>query len=141
MPRDDTSYRTFAAFIVKKNAAFGIPALRYADPEEWGPGREEAYTTWSLEDKQRWQTDFLVQQSLGAKQLHSEERLTTADAGVVMVRRGLKEQMKVVENGGDPVGSTPHQADVIDIYASTARVRSDTGQIVEGYLLKTFDDY
>jgi phenylpropionate dioxygenase-like ring-hydroxylating dioxygenase large terminal subunit len=141
VPRDDTNYRTFMLRIVKKDAPLRMPELRVFDPKQWGPGHTEAYTTWSLEDKQRWQTDFLVQQSLGPITLHSEERLTTADAGIAMMRRLLKQQAKLVEEGKDPVGATPQKADVVDIYASTARVDSKTGEIVEGYLLKSLDDF
>jgi phenylpropionate dioxygenase-like ring-hydroxylating dioxygenase large terminal subunit len=141
VPRDDTSYRTFAARILKKGAMPSMPNVRFVDAKQWGPGHAESYTTWSLEDKQRWQTDYLVQQSLGPIQLHSEERLTTADAGIAMMRRVLRQQVKLVMDGGDPVGAKPQESDVVEIYASTARIDPSTGTILDGYMLKSLKDY
>ncbi|WP_070156112.1 Rieske 2Fe-2S domain-containing protein [Sphingobium phenoxybenzoativorans] len=141
VPVDDHNYRSFTAWVVKKDGGLPIGDLVMMDPDKFGPGRPEAYRTWTLEDKQRWQTDFLVQQSQGPITLHSEERLTTADMGVVMLRRILKQQAKIVKDGGNPIGAVPGEADVIDVYASTARLDPATGEILEGYLLKTLDDY
>jgi len=36
--------------------------------------------------------------------LHSEERLSSSDRGVSMVRRLFKQQVRVVAGGGDPAG-------------------------------------
>lgn len=141
VPADDFNYRSFSAWVVKKGAGLPIGDLVMVDPEKFGPGRPEAYRTWTLEDKQRWQTDYLVQRSQGPITLHSEEMLTRADRGVVMLRRILKQQMKIVQYGGDPIGAVPNEADVIEVYTSTARLDPATGEVLEGYMLKTLDDY
>jgi phenylpropionate dioxygenase-like ring-hydroxylating dioxygenase large terminal subunit len=141
VPVDDHNYRSFSAWVVKKGAGLPIGELVMMNPEKFGPGRPEAYRSWTIEEKQRWQTDYLVQHSQGPITLHSEERLTTADTGVVMLRRLLKQQARIVMEGGDPIGSKPGEADQVDIYASTARLDPRTGEVLEGYMLKTLDDY
>ena len=50
--------------------------------------------------------DFEAQFGQGAISLHSEEHLASSDRGVAMTRRMLKEQMRVVAAGGDPIGVT-----------------------------------
>jgi phenylpropionate dioxygenase-like ring-hydroxylating dioxygenase large terminal subunit len=141
VPVDDHNYRSFNAWVVKKDQGMPYVALNMLNPEQWGPGKTEAYRSWTLEERQRWQTDYLVQRSQGRITLHSEERLTTADAGVVQLRRLLKQQAKIVAEGGDPVNSTPGQEDVLEVYASTARMDIKTKEIVDGYLIKTLDDF
>jgi phenylpropionate dioxygenase-like ring-hydroxylating dioxygenase large terminal subunit len=140
VPVDDHNYRSFTVRVVKRNAPPSFPDLAFMKPEGWGPGHKP-YSEWSLENKQRWQTDYLVQKSLGSITLHSEERLTAADKGVGVLRRMLKQQIKVVREGGNPAGSTPGVADTIDIYASTARLNLGTGELIEGYMIKTLADY
>jgi hypothetical protein len=63
--------------------------------------------TWAqMSDAEHQDTpgDFEAQAGQGAISLHSEEHLATSDRGIVMVRRMLKEQMKLVAEGGDPIG-------------------------------------
>ena len=50
--------------------------------------------------------DYEAQVGQGPISLHSEEHLTTTDKGIGMVRRMLAQQIKVVQDGGDPVGIT-----------------------------------
>ena len=38
--------------------------------------------------------------------LHSEERLSSTDRGVSLVRRQFREQVRIVAEGGDPIGVT-----------------------------------
>jgi nitrite reductase/ring-hydroxylating ferredoxin subunit len=62
---------------------------------------------WSeMSEDERWATpgDWEVQKSQGPITLHSEEHLASSDKGVMMLRRLLKKQIKVVEEGGDPIG-------------------------------------
>ena len=42
----------------------------------------------------------------GPISLHSEEHLASSDGGIIMQRRMLKAQIRVVAEGGDPVGVT-----------------------------------
>jgi hypothetical protein len=50
--------------------------------------------------------------SLGSIANHLDEHLRTSDRGVMMLRRLLQEQIRLVQQGGDPVGVTfdPAQA-------------------------------
>lgn len=56
-------------------------------------------------DHQDVPQDFEAQAGQGPMTLHSEEHLATSDRGIVMLRRFLKEQMRVVASGGDPIGT------------------------------------
>ena len=57
----------------------------------------------SAEDHQRLPGDFEAQAGQGRISLHSEEHLASSDRGVVMQRRTLERQMKIVAAGGDPI--------------------------------------
>jgi hypothetical protein len=62
---------------------------------------------WSdMTDDERWMTpgDWEIQKGQGPITLHSEEQLASSDRGVVMLRRLLREQIGLVQQGGDPIG-------------------------------------
>lgn len=145
VPVDDTNYRTFALRVAKKGASGAetinnkSKAMGMFQPD-WGPGKS-LYRDWTLEDQQRWQTDYLVQKSQGAIHLHSEEHLTSADAAVVMMRRLFKQQADIVMAGGDPIGAKPGQAFVIDTYAGTAHLDAKTGDLIGGSVRATLAEF
>ena len=56
------------------------------------------------EERRATPGDFEAQMGQGAISLHSEEHLATSDRGIVMMRRMLRQQIKVVAEGGDPMG-------------------------------------
>ncbi len=58
----------------------------------------------TAEERQRVPGDYEAQDGQGPISLHSEEHLATSDRGIVMQRRMLERQMKVVAEGGDPIG-------------------------------------
>ena len=65
--------------------------------------------TWgemTMEEHQRTPGDYEAQAGQGPISLHSEEHLVTSDRGITMQRRILKEQVKLVKKGGDPIGVT-----------------------------------
>jgi hypothetical protein len=62
------------------------------------------------EEHQRYPGDYEAQVGQGAITLHSEERLSSTDRGVSMVRRQFKQQVQAVADGGDPVGVTFDEA-------------------------------
>ncbi len=47
--------------------------------------------------------DYEAQAGQGPISLHSEEHLASSDRGIIMQRRILKQQIKVVAEGGDPI--------------------------------------
>ena len=50
--------------------------------------------------------DYEAQAGQGPISLHSEEHLASSDRGIILQRRMLKAQIKVVAEGGDPIGVT-----------------------------------
>ena len=48
--------------------------------------------------------DYEAQAGQGPISLHSEEHLASSDRGIILQRRMLKAQIKVVEEGRDPIG-------------------------------------
>jgi phenylpropionate dioxygenase-like ring-hydroxylating dioxygenase large terminal subunit len=56
------------------------------------------------DEHQDYPGDFEAQIGQGCTTLHSEEHLTQSDVGVAMLRRLMKEQIKAVQDGKDPLG-------------------------------------
>ncbi len=97
VPVDDQHHRFFHATRVSKDHV-GVP-LNTAP--EFGGKR------WSeMTDEEHYITpgDWEAQHGQGRITLHSEEHLMTSDRGVAMLRRKLRDQIKIVREGGDPVG-------------------------------------
>jgi nitrite reductase/ring-hydroxylating ferredoxin subunit len=94
VPVDDIHFTTFTAGKVKPGGSL-FQVVNYA-------GRTWAQMT--PEEHQDTPGDFEAQFGQGAISLHSEEHLATSDRGIVMMRRMLRAQIKVVAQGGDPLG-------------------------------------
>ncbi|MBN9084096.1 MAG: phenoxybenzoate dioxygenase [Rhizobiales bacterium 62-17] len=92
VPVDDTNFRLFHAMRVPEGFN-GMPSL---------PGKK--WSEKSEEEHQRFPGDWEAQVGQGPISLHSEENLAGSDKGIVMLRRLLKQQIKIVEDGGDPLG-------------------------------------
>ena len=59
----------------------------------------------SIEEHQDFPTDYEAQRGQGPISLHSEEHLVTSDRGIAMMRRMLEQNIRIVQDGGDPVGA------------------------------------
>jgi nitrite reductase/ring-hydroxylating ferredoxin subunit len=95
VPIDDTRTRVLAMVRKPKDRpAQGLPV--YADGKNWFELDEEGH--------QRYPGDYETQVGQGPITLHSTEQLASSDRGVSMVRRQFLEQVRVVADGGDPVG-------------------------------------
>lgn len=134
VPADDISYRHFHLFRRKRGvdpyATFeNVGMLK----DDWGPKHGRPFSEWSLEDHQLWQTDYVAQKGQGDINLHSEEHLTSIDAGVAMMRRLFKKQAELVASGGDPVGATQEQAYAVKVVAGNAILDGQTGECVAGH--------
>lgn len=95
LPIDDTNTRVFA--MVRKprgRPAQGLPV--YGGDKSWFDLTEEEH--------QLYPGDYETQVGQGPITKHSVERLASSDRGVSMVRRQFKEQVRLVAEGGDPVG-------------------------------------
>ncbi len=58
------------------------------------------------QEHQDFPSDWEAQLGQGPITFHSEEHLATSDKGVAMLRRQIRQQIKVVQEGGDPIGVT-----------------------------------
>ncbi len=94
LPVDDTHYRLFHAGKVPEN--FVQREARNYDGRLWSELSEDEH--------QRFPGDWEAQVGQGPISLHSEENLATSDLGVVRLRRFLRQQIRAVQEGGDPVG-------------------------------------
>ena len=57
-------------------------------------------------EHQQFPGDWEAQTSQGAIAVHSDEHLASTDEGIAMLRRILSRQVKLVAEGGDPIGWT-----------------------------------
>ena len=92
VPADDGSY--FQVFVQKVREK--RPFQLAIDGKLWGEKTEA--------ERQSVPGDFEAQVGQGTVSLHSEEHLAQSDRGIVMQRRFLEQQMKLVAAGGDPAG-------------------------------------
>jgi len=65
------------------------------------------------EERQDTPSDYEAQAGQGRISLHSEEHLASTDRGIIMQRRMLRAQIRVVADGGDPIGITFDQNEVL----------------------------
>lgn len=65
---------------------------------------ERSWHELSEVEHQQYPGDYEAQVGQGPITLHSTERLASTDRGVGLVRRQFKEQVRIVAEGGDPVG-------------------------------------
>lgn len=95
VPRDDTSFLNYTLAKVR-------------DPDEIRKNRStfggKHWAELTEEEHQRMPGDYEAQRSQGRIALHSDDILTTTDQGITMLRRMLAKQIRIVADGGDPVG-------------------------------------
>jgi phenylpropionate dioxygenase-like ring-hydroxylating dioxygenase large terminal subunit len=99
VPVDDTNYCAFNAMRVHENAMHKIPKRgRSVGDKMWAAMTEEEHRDTP--------SDWEGQVGQGRITLHSEEHLATSDKGVAMLRRLIRQQTRIVQQGGDPIGVT-----------------------------------
>jgi phenylpropionate dioxygenase-like ring-hydroxylating dioxygenase large terminal subunit len=94
LPVDDTHFRLFHIMRVPENFAFAPRAI--LDGKKWSELSEAEH--------QAIPGDWEAQVGQGAITFHSEENLAGSDRGVGRLRQFLRRQIKVVAEGGDPLG-------------------------------------
>jgi nitrite reductase/ring-hydroxylating ferredoxin subunit len=134
VPADDVSYKHFTLYRSKKGVSTvsnfeNVGMLK----DDWGPKHGKPFTQWSLEDHQRWQTDYITQKSQGDINLHSEENLTPIDKGIGMMRRLFKKQAEAVARGELPIGAAPNEPRHIRVVAGNALLDPTTGACIDGF--------
>jgi hypothetical protein len=99
VPVDDTHHRHFNAMRVPPGwDGYDKQRGRTVGDKMWGDMTEEEH--------QDFPHDWEAQIGQGPITLHSEEHLATSDRGVVMMRRLLRQQIRIALEGGDPIGVT-----------------------------------
>lgn len=133
VPVDDTSFVHFLIYRAKSLAGFAKFENVGMLKDEWGPEHGRPFFEWTLEDHQRWQTDYVAQKSQGDINLHSEEHLTSIDVGAAMMRRFFKKQAAQVAAGADPIGSTPNESYRVNLVAGNAILDPVTMECIAGH--------
>ena len=97
VPIDETHTKVYAMVRKPKDQpAQGLPV--YAGSKTWFELNDEEH--------QRFPGDYEAQVGQGAITMHGAEHLSSTDRGVSMVRRLFKQQLEVIDAGGDPIGVT-----------------------------------
>ncbi len=95
LPMDDTHFRIYVAGRVTECGELGRQRSKFNGKFWWDLTEEE---------HRRLPGDYEAQVSQGAIASHEAEHLRTSDRGIALLRKLLREQLKVVAEGGDPVG-------------------------------------
>jgi phenylpropionate dioxygenase-like ring-hydroxylating dioxygenase large terminal subunit len=94
LPVDDSHFTMATVSRMPKNAP-PLGGVRF-NGKLWGQMTER--------ERQDTPGDYEAQVGQGPISLHSEEHLASSDRGIILQRRMLKAQIRVVAEGGDPVG-------------------------------------
>ena len=97
VPVDDRNHRRFHSMRVPKNLK-GRPRQMYTEK------RPKSWIDMTEADRQQHPSDWEAQGSQGPITLHSDEHLASSDKGIAMLRRLLRQQIRQVQQGGDPIG-------------------------------------
>jgi nitrite reductase/ring-hydroxylating ferredoxin subunit len=97
LPIDDTHYRIYTAARVAEKGVF-LPKGAGA------PTNRRRWQNMSPEERREFPGDWEAQIGQGPITLHSEERLSSSDRGIVLLRRLLQKQVDEVAAGRDPIG-------------------------------------
>jgi phenylpropionate dioxygenase-like ring-hydroxylating dioxygenase large terminal subunit len=101
VPVDDMNHRRFHVMRVPAASDPLVTRPRQMYTEQ---GRPKAWIDMTEQERQSWPSDWEAQSGQGPITLHSEEHLATTDQGIVMLRRLLRKQIRIVQEGGDPIG-------------------------------------
>jgi phenylpropionate dioxygenase-like ring-hydroxylating dioxygenase large terminal subunit len=94
----------------------GFFAARTKQPGNFAPFKMHNGKSWtelSEQEKQDFPGDFEAQFGQGRVTLHGEEHLATSDRGIALLRRQMKQQIAIVQQGGDPAGVHFNEADAL----------------------------
>lgn len=92
VPTDDSHYLQY--FVMRMPKGMEFDAIRFGG-KRWGEMTEEEH--------QRYPGDFEAQAGQGPITLHAEEHLATSDRGILMMRRLMRQNLKTVAEGGNPM--------------------------------------
>ncbi|WP_042694970.1 Rieske 2Fe-2S domain-containing protein [Azospirillum sp. B506] len=95
VPLDDTHHRIFTVARVKQTGAVGANSLRM-NGKLWKEMTEEEHRAYPA--------DYEAELGQGPITFHSEEHLVQGDRGVIMLRKLLLREARLVAEGKDPAG-------------------------------------
>lgn len=95
LPIDDTTFRIYVAGRVREPGEIGRMRSKFGG-KTWHEMTEEEHRTHP--------GDYEAQVGQGPITRHSEEHLAQSDRGIALLRRMLREQLRRVEAGDDPLG-------------------------------------
>jgi nitrite reductase/ring-hydroxylating ferredoxin subunit len=95
LPVDDSHFTMATTARVPKSMPFAFGGIRL---------NGKLWSEMSEREHQDTPGDYEAQAGQGPISLHSEEHLASSDRGIILQRRMLKAQIKVVAEGGDPIG-------------------------------------
>jgi phenylpropionate dioxygenase-like ring-hydroxylating dioxygenase large terminal subunit len=116
-PVDDDHHVLFHVMRVPAGQDGRANFLRSSRPRPMGT--DKMWSEMTEDEHQHCPTDWEAMCSLGSIANHIDEHLRTSDRGVMMLRRLLQEQIRLVEAGGDPIGVT--------FDAAKARFKTEAG--------------
>ena len=94
VPQGDSTCRSFAVFKVPKD--FKMEGSEFIPGKKWSEMTEQEH--------RRYPGDWEAQSGQGQITLHSEEHLAGSDGAIRLIRKGLRTQIKRVQDGKDPAG-------------------------------------
>lgn len=118
-PVDDTHHALFHAMRVPPGADGRELFLHVSRPRPMGTAK--MWSEMTEEEHRQFPTDFEAMWSQGPITLHSEEHLASSDIGVVKLRRLIRDQIRTVREGGDPIGVSFDPAAIYNVPAGNYR--------------------
>ena len=121
IPIDDTHTRMLVVWFLPNKTGEDEPPQAVVPvevtPDDLGPDGEYELETFNSQDRMAWETQ-------GALVDRSAEHLGASDAGILMLRKLLDEQIAIVEAGGEPMAVVrdPEKNRMISFSASLNRL-------------------
>ena len=111
VPVDSHHHRTFGVARVRKDEE-----PLYSRRSRMAVFEGKTWSEMTDDEHKRFPGDYEAQSTQGSIPAHSDEHLATSDKGVVMLRRLLARQIRVVQEGGAPEG-TGQEASQVSVKA------------------------
>jgi phenylpropionate dioxygenase-like ring-hydroxylating dioxygenase large terminal subunit len=124
VPVDDENQCLFHAMRVAPGVDGAALFAKVSRPMPMGTSKE--WSEMTEEEHRRFPTDWEAMASQGRITLHSEEHLATSDQGVAMLRRLVRQQIRLVQDGKDPIGVVFEAGAALSKVTAGNYFRSDT---------------
>ena len=113
VPVDDTHSRNIMVFKGRPGAGLFARDAGSGSNRQPGMATMKMPKDMTIEERQDSPNDYEAQIGQGPISLHSEEHLATSDRGIAMQRRMIEQQIRVVQDGGDPLGVAFDEKDAV----------------------------